>query len=155
MSMHCSKTFNYTQSVAYGDPQNQVIIIHEDGWSPHSTSSVQSIVAITIAHGCMPNMDRSYDTNNRVYSFNLTHQLPKSAPHKYDAFFQPLIEEIEDLFIDSEEVYFAGEGEEDSASEEFPTLRLLPLLVTADSKAHCGIGLTCAGGCQGCSIATY
>ena len=75
--------------------------------------------------------------------------LPKSTPHKYDAFFQPLIEEIEELFINGEEVYFAG-MEGDAEQGTFPNLRILPLLVTADSKAHCKIGLTKAGGFHGC-----
>ena len=100
----------------------------------------------------MSKIDRSYATNTRVYSFIPTHQLPKGAPHKYDAFFQPLIEEMEDLFINGEEVYFAGDHEVDGGSpcDEFPTLRLLPLMITADSKAHCEIGLTGAGGYRGC-----
>ena len=147
--MHCSGSFTYFQSFVHGDPRNQVVIIHEDGWSPHSTSSAHSIAAITITHGCMSKLNRSYGSNVRVYSFIPTHMLPKSTPHKYDAFFQPLIEEIEELFINGEEVYFAG-MEGDAEQGTFPNLRILPLLVTADSKAHCEIGLTKAGGFRGC-----
>ncbi len=39
----------YTQ----GDLRNQVVVIHEDGWAPHSTSAKHSVAAITITHGCM------------------------------------------------------------------------------------------------------
>ena len=37
-----------------------------------------------------------------------------------------------------------------SPSSDFPTLRVLPLLVTAESKAHAEIGLITAGGHKGC-----
>eukprot|EP00731_Ephydatia_muelleri_P006898 Em0003g1146a len=58
-------------------------------------------------------------------------------------------DELEELFINGEEVYFAG-TKEGSGNGEFPTLRTIPLFVTADSKAHCEIGLTNAGGYRGC-----
>ena len=37
-----------------------------------------------------------------------------------------------------------------SPPSDFPTLRVVPLLITADSKAHAEIGLTTAGGRMGC-----
>jgi len=53
-----------------------------------------------------------------------------------------LVEEIENLFIHGEEVFFKAEVEGFSPPNDFSTLCLLPLLVTADSKAHAEIGLT-------------
>lgn len=41
-----------------------------------------------------------------------------------------------------------------SQSDDLPTLRIIPLLTTADSKAHHEIGLTCAGGLRGCRRCT-
>lgn len=95
----------------------------------------------------MSTVERSNGNNAIVYSFIPIHQLPKCSPHKFDAFFQPLIEEIEDLYINGCETFFkmAVDGPND-----FPTIRLLPLLITADGKAHAEIGLTTAGGYKGC-----
>ena len=54
----------------------------------------------------MSKLNRSHSSNAKVYSFIPIHQLPKDAPHKYDAFFEPLVAEIEDLYIDGEQVFF-------------------------------------------------
>ena len=53
-----------------------------------------------------------------------------------------MVEEIENFFIHGEEVFFKAEVEGFSPPNDFSTLCLLPLLVTADSKAHAEIGLT-------------
>ena len=151
---HCHSTFDCTLQYTFGDPRNQAIIIHEDGWSPHSTSARHSIAAITISHACMSKADRCDANNSRVYSFIPVSQLPKDAPHKYDAFFEPLLREIEDLYIHGEEVFFKANIEGVSSVDDFPTLRVLPLLITADSRAHSEIGLTTAGGYCGCRRCT-
>ena len=97
--------------------------------------------------------------NARVYSFIPVNQLPNNALHKYHAFFESLLKEIEDLYIHGEEVFIKVEIEGISPSNDFPTLRVLPLLITADSHAHSEIGLTTAGeycGCRRCTvIGTY
>lgn len=41
-----------------------------------------------------------------------------------------------------------------SEADDYPTLRPIPLLPTADSKAHLKIGLTSAGGMKGCRWCT-
>lgn len=150
----CNKEFVCYQRTVRGDPRNQAIVIHEDGWCSFSTSSKSSIAAITITHGCMSKADRSESDNARVYSFIPVSQLPNDAPHKYDAFFQPLFREIEDLFIEGEQVFFKTAVPGFSDADDFPTLRVVPLLTTADSKAHHEIGLTSAGGVKGCRRCT-
>ena len=54
--------------------------------------------------------------------------MPADSPHKFDAFLKPLIDELEELFIEGEEVFFRkaipGVCNEDTCS----TLRVLPLL---------------------------
>ena len=108
VSLTCSscKTNNiFIPNYMQGDPRNQAIIIHEDGWASHSTSSKHSVAAITITKACMNKLDRSYNKNAHVYSFIPVDQLPQKAPHKYDAFFEPLIAEIEDLYINGAEVF--------------------------------------------------
>ena len=96
------------------------------------------IVAITITHAYMKKANCSSGSNAKVYSFIPVNQLPCDAAHKHDAFFEPLIEEMENLFIHGEEVFFKVEGF--SPPNNLPTVRLL-LLVTADSKSHAEIGL--------------
>ena len=82
----------------------------------------------------------SSGSNAKVYSFIPVNQLPRDAARKHDAFFEPLIEEIENLFIHGEEVFFRAEVEGFSPPNNFPTVRLL-LLVTDDTKAQTEIGL--------------
>ena len=59
-----------------GDPRNQAILIHEDGWGAHSTSSEHSTAAITVIHGCMNKLNRCDGANAKVYSFVPANQLP-------------------------------------------------------------------------------
>ena len=150
----CAHEVTFYRRTVRGDPRNQAVIIHEDGWCSFSTSSSNSIAAITITHACMSKTDRSDASNARVYSFIPVSQLPKDTPHKFDAFFEPLIREIEELFIEGEQVFFKDGVPGFSSEDDFPTLRLIPLLATADSKAHHEIGLTSAGGMKGCRRCT-
>ena len=133
-----------------GDPRNQAIIIHEDGWAPHSTSSLHSVAAITISRACLSKLSRSSGTSCQVYSFIPVDQLPKKAPHKYDVFFIPLIEENEESFLHGTKVFFKSSVAGHSLANDTFNLRLIPLLLTADMKAHAEIGLTSAGGKKGC-----
>lgn len=60
-----------------------------------------------------------------------------------------MIREIEELFVEGEQVFFKEGVPGFSEADDYPTLRLIPLLTTADSKAHHEIGLTSAGGMKG------
>ena len=133
-----------------GDPRNQAVIIHEDGWAPHNTSAQHSVAAITITHACMTKVERANSKHAKVFSFIPVSQLPRDSPHKYDAFLQPLIEELIDLYVDGCEVFFKSAVEDFSPPNDTPKLRVLPLLLTADLRAHAEIGLTSAGGFKGC-----
>lgn len=146
----CCTKFIITPNYMRGDPRNQAIIIHEDGWASHSTSSAHSVAAITISHACSSKLHRSSGSSCRVYSFIPVDRLPTKAPHKYDAFFIPLIQEVEQLFLYGEPVFFKSPVEGYSPGNDTFDLRVLPLLITADMKAHAEIGLTCAGGKKGC-----
>ena len=46
---HCKVALSYIK----GDPRNQAVLIHFDGWNPQSTSSSHSLATITIANACM------------------------------------------------------------------------------------------------------
>lgn len=133
-----------------GDPRNQAVIIHEDGWAPHNTSAQHSVAAITVTHACMTKVERANSKHAKVYSFIPVSQLPRDSPHKYDAFLQPLIEELTDLYIDGCEVFFKCAVEDLFPPNDTPKLRVVPLLLTADLRAHAEIGQTSAGGFKGC-----
>ena len=145
----CSKCFPAMPRKVKGDPRNQALIIHEDVWKCFSTAQ-SSMAAITITHACTNKLDSSSVNYSHVYSFISTDQLPRDAPHKYDAFFEPLIDELEYLFIEGEQVFFSKTIPELNSDDSCPTLRAIQLLITADSKAHHEIGLTSAGGHKGC-----
>ena len=55
----CQETI-CTPRFAKGDPRNQCIIIHEDGWNSLNTAS-NSIAVITVTHGCMTKSERTVD----------------------------------------------------------------------------------------------
>ena len=69
-----------------GDPRNQSILIHIEGWNPQSTSAKHSIAEIAISHGTMWKANRANGKNTPISSFIPTHQLPQKLPHKFDAF---------------------------------------------------------------------
>lgn len=98
----------------------------------------------------MTKFEQSKGTNARVFAFIPVSQLPMKAPHKFYAFFEPLIDELEKLFINGQQVFFKSVVESFSPANDAPTLLVLPLLLTADMKAHAEIGLTTAGGRKGC-----
>ena len=146
----CAQKFTFTPEWMTGDPRNQAIIAHYDGWNPNNTSSRNSIASLTISPACSTKADRAMCENASVYSFIPVSSLPPGQPHKYDSFLRPLIDEIEELYIDGQEVFFKSEVSDFSPANDFPTLRALVLLVAADSKAHAELGLTKAGGKYGC-----
>ena len=102
----CCSTCTFSPQYMKGDPRNQAIIIHEDGWASHSTSSAHSVAAITISNACSTKFDRSSGNSCRVYSFIPVDKLPVKAPHKFDAFLTPLIDEVEFLFLQGKRVFF-------------------------------------------------
>ena len=57
----------------------------------------KATVPCTITQGCMSKADSSNADNARVYSSIPTDQIPTDSPHKFDAFLEPLINEIEEL----------------------------------------------------------
>ena len=108
-----------------------------------------SSTKINIAHGTMRKALEVDEKNVKVYSFIPSYKLPKNCPHKYDAFLEPLMEELEELYIDGMEVLFS------MSVEAYPpndcvTLRVVQLLFTADMVAHAELGLQSSSGYKGC-----
>ena len=139
--LSCKQLNKFIPQYVCGDPRNQAIMIHEDGWASNSTSSKHSMAAITVTYACMTKVNRCNSEHAIVYSFVPTDQLPSDSPHKMDAFLQPLLEELEDLYIEGMEVIFCSGMDGISPPNDITTLRVLPLF-----KAHAEIRLTAAGG---------
>jgi len=122
------------------DPRNHPILIHKDGWAPHSTSSKHSIAAITIAKACTSKLDRSRNKNAQAYSFIPVNQLPKDSPHKLDAFFDPLLTEFEDLYMYGLEVFYKSAIPNFSAANDIATLTFhywsLPISVLIQNRIN-------------------
>lgn len=85
-----------------------------------------------------------------MYSFVPVAQLPKDSPHKFDTFLETLVDDLANLYIEGEEVFFKAQVEGHSPSNDTAVLQVLPILLTADFKAHAEVGLTNAGGLNGC-----
>ena len=92
-----------------GDPRNQAIIAHYDG-DPNNTSNRNSIAPLTISPARSTKAERAMCVNASVYPFVPVYSLPQGQPHKYDSFLKPLNDEIEELYIDGQEVFFMSEG---------------------------------------------
>ena len=75
-----------------------------------------------ITPACVSKQKRSLSENSFVYSFVPVSRLPSKYPHKYDAFLMPLIEEVEDLYINGEEVFFKSGIPNVSPPEDFALL---------------------------------
>ena len=146
----CCNTISLIPRCANGDLRNQAIIIHEDGWAPHTTSSRHAVATITITHATMTKLEHSEGCNAWIYSFVPVDGLPTDTPHKLYAFLQPLFEEFEDLFIEGLEVLFCSEVPGHSPANDITRIWVVPLLATADLKAHAEIGFTSSGGRKGC-----
>ena len=143
--LNCGTEVDSESSIIFG-----ILIKHFFFPASHSTCSKHSMAATTVAHACMTKVNRCNSEHAIVYSFIPTDQLPSDSPHKMDAFLQPLLEELEDLYIEGMEVIFCSGVDGISPPNDITTLRVLPLLVTADFKAHAEVGLTAAGGRKGC-----
>lgn len=92
--------------------------------------------------------DRNATDEVYVVSFVPSHMLPKKRPNALDPFLEPLISEIENIFIDGYEVEYVG---------DFPHLpagnilvRVLLLLWTGDYPAQCEVGKFIKGGILAC-----
>ena len=154
---HCKVALSYIK----GDPCNQAVLIHFHGWNLQSTSSSHSLATITIANACMRKSVRAGNNKSRVYAFVPVSELGRiKNPHKYDAFLQPLMEELSALYINGEQVQFAKKNVEEvvvspkQMDTGLTTIRVVPLLLTGDMKAHGEVGLVSVSGYSGCRRCT-
>ncbi len=149
VQLSCSEcTFEFSDIVqsVKGNRLNQAFIFHEDGFNAFTKKS-RGIAAIHISNACSRKELRLHGKNLRVYSSIPTHLLNEGIPHRMDAFLEPLIEEITDLFLNGIQVHVPEtiECSNFSVSQGNYNVRALLLLGTADLKAHQEIILYAGG----------
>jgi hypothetical protein len=115
----------------------------------------RTVAAITISKACMTKLARAANMHrfSRLFlsiSCQLTHHTNLMV-----FFFLPLFSEIEDIYVYGTQVFFKLAVPGYSPANDAPTLRLVPLLCTADLRPHSEIGLTSAGGRRCEVIGTY
>ena len=122
----CHSEFTHEPKLVNGDPRNIALIGHWDGWQPFSTSSKHSsgicmhdtilvkciakqntlhnyyycTGAIEVSIATMRKADRCHTDEVYVCGFVPSYLLPNKRPNSLDPFLLPLIEEIEELFIE-------------------------------------------------------
>ena len=132
---YCSQTAQVECRFTSGNPLNQCFIFHEDRFNAF-LKRTHSVAAISFSSGCSGKADRC--NTYKVYSFAPTCKLPKGLVHKFDAFLEPLVSEVTDLYLDGFEIdlkdSFDISGHHILAGHH--KVRCLLLLGTADMKAH-------------------
>ena len=133
----CSFEFVHIVQTVKGNKLNQAFIFHEDGFNAFNRTS-RGIAALHFSNACTRKEMRLHGRNLRVYSFIPSHLLNEGIPHKMDAFLQPLIDEINELFLTGIQVHVPEtiEFSNFSVAQGNHTIRALLLLGTADLKAH-------------------
>ena len=110
----CYSVFELWPKFMRGCPLNQAYLFHEDGFNAFTRRS-RSIATIQISNACSHKQSWSTQNNFHVYSFIPTVHLSDGIVHKLDAFFQPLIDQITDLYLHGTIINL--EGKENIVSE--------------------------------------
>ena len=140
----CGNASTYEKKFARGNPLNQVFIFHEDGFNAFLRKS-RGIAAISLVNGCCEKLSRA--ETHHIYSFVPSKHLPSKMVHKFDAFFEPLIQEIARLYIHGEEISIDEEirFQDTVIAAGKHTVCALLILGTADIKAHAEMLLYASG----------
>ena len=100
----CRGSFAHKIELASGDPRNIAYILHWDGFQPFDGKNNQVSGALEVQIANMYKEDRQKQSEIFVVGFVPTYLLPERRPVALDPFLLPLLEEIEDGFINGVEV---------------------------------------------------
>ena len=98
---NCLEQIHLVPRFMRGNPLNQAIIIHEDGFNAFRQRS-HGTSAIHFTSACVEKQKRK--DSLQVYSFAPSSYIPEGITHKFDAFLEPLIEELKNLYVHGIEV---------------------------------------------------
>lgn len=135
---YCTVTVSHTVQKVNRDPRNLAYILHWDGFQPFDGKYNHGSGAIEVQIANMGKKDRQKQSEIFVVGFVPAYMLPERRPISFDPFLSPILDDIENGFINGIEV------ENYSFSlPQFPSgparLRHLILCVTADHVAICEI----------------
>lgn len=142
--LSCAVTFPHVIQKATGDPRNLAYILHWDGFQPFDGKYNHGSGAIEVQIANMSKEDRQKQSEIFVVGFVPAYLLPERRLISLDPFLSPLLDEIEDGFINGIAV--------DNFSFTLPNfpsgpakLRHLILCVTGDHVAICEVckGIFC------------
>jgi len=134
----CLFDFVHLPKKMRGCPLNQAFIFHEDGFNAFEKKS-RLISAIHLTSACISKEQRLSGKYLQVFSFIPSVKIGEGISHKMDAFLQPLIEEVKDLYIDGIDVSLPHQVDLGNGVTVLPgsyTVRMLLLCGTADLKGH-------------------
>ena len=132
---NCLEEVDVAPRLMRGNPLNQAVVFHEDGFNAfrqktHGTS------AIHITSACVAKDQRK--DSFHVYSFAPTSYIHEHIEHKFDAFLEPLVEDLKQLHAYGIEIVIEEEidvGNDISVQPGRYQVHVVPLLGTADIKA--------------------
>ena len=142
--LSCAVAFPHVIQKVTGDPRNIAYLLHWDGFQPFDGKYNHGSGAIEVQIANMGKEDRQKQSEIFVVGFVPAYLLPERRPISLDPFMSPLLDEIEDGFINGIAV--------DNYSFTLPnfpsgpaTLRHLILCVTGDHVAICEVckGIFC------------
>ena len=92
----CSNKVTFGKRFVKGSSLNEGYIFHEDGFNAF-LGKTRSVAAVSLTHACCDELNRA--ETHFVYSFIPTTFLPDKVVHKFDAFLEPLIWDVANLYI--------------------------------------------------------
>ena len=139
VQLHCREcmvSFLHTHQFMKGNPLNQAMIFHEDGFNAFVKKS-RGMATIQLCSACTYKDERSRGKYLNVYSFIPSCSIGEGIPHKLVAFLKPLTNDVVDLFINGKDVISnpIRSGDNVIAAGQHK-VRLILLLGTADIKGH-------------------
>lgn len=138
----CFHSFDNHPEYMRGYPLNQAFIFHEDGFNAFVKKN-RGMATIQLSCACLTKKLRSKGKFLSVYSFIPSVKIGDGIPHKLDAFFKFLIDEVVDLYINGKIITVQNPIRFDDRVVEAGQYQLgmLLLLGTADIKGHGDITL--------------
>lgn len=107
---HCQEDIEVKESWTTGDPRNLALQYHADGFYPSTTSQRTNLDAMSYTFLNMDKSERCHINNIFLCSFiRMTKEDKtkyKSNPRYLEAFYKPLFDEIQELFIEGMEIEY-------------------------------------------------
>ena len=145
-----------------GNPRNQILKLHMDGWMPHGVASPskRSVNSIEVLSGCLSNRECGKTSNVFTLAFVPDALVPNglAGSNFMSALFSFIVDEMVELYLDGIDVVFNSELPElqhslfDSPKPEITRVRVILIALIADLPARAKLGGWKDGGVGGCYL---